>query len=304
MVEPVAAMRRGAPHPLRGRGDCNGDLTAATPGLKAGRWSLVMLIAALALAGACNTEQPLPTLMVLYVTATPEPSDTPEPTLPPSPVVPTVALPTIEPSTATPTPPPPTLPPTLTPSFTPTFTETPGPSPAPGVVAGSGQNPGACTGGPGGGFAAIYNSDPTLAAALGCAVGAPIAITSAVQDFETGRMVWASQLGEVPQRVIYAVYNNGTYQRFDDTWNEGIDPVAAPGSEGAPPGRSAPIRGFGKVWASNQAVRNALQWALSGEAGAPAQIQRFQRGEMLYISSLNQTYVFANGAWRLDPRAY
>jgi hypothetical protein len=238
-------------------------------------WGLVALATVTALAGACTTDQPLPTLMVIYVTATPEPSNTPEPTVEVTPTPVVAALPTLVPATATPTPLPATIPPTLTPSFTPTFTETPGPTFNPAPVSGTSMpNSGACVGGPGGGFATIYNSDAALAANLGCAVGAPIAITSAVQEFESGRMVWASQLGEIPQRAIYAVYSTGTYQRFDDNWIEGVDPVIAPGSDGAPSGRTAPIRGFGKVWAANPAVKGGLRWALSSEAGAPGQMGR------------------------------
>jgi hypothetical protein len=120
------------------------------------------------------------------------------------------------------------------------------------------------------------------------------------------RGVWASQLGELPTEVIYVLFANGTYQRYDDTWIEGVDPSTPPDSP--PAGRTVPMRGFGKVWMTNAPVKNGLGWALVPEAGTGAQIQRFERGEMLYLASLNQTFVFVQGAgggtWRVENTPY
>jgi serine/threonine-protein kinase len=112
-------------------------------------------------------------------------------------------------------------------------------------------------------------------------------------------MVWASQYADQPIEVIYALYNNGTYQRYVDDWVEGIDPMA--GAENPPAGKLAPIRGFGKVWRINPPVQQGLGWATTNENGTSGQIQRFERGEMIFVAALNQTFIFIGGTtWRLD----
>jgi hypothetical protein len=101
--------------------------------------------------------------------------------------------------------------------------------------------------------------------------------------------------------MIYVVYNNNTFQRYTDSWFEGADPEST--GEIAPAGRMTPIRGFGKVWHNNAAVKNGLGWASGPEAGTPGQIQRFERGEMLFVASIGQTFVFVGsgaGTWRSD----
>ncbi|MDW8297726.1 MAG: hypothetical protein RML95_00130 [Anaerolineae bacterium] len=241
----------------------------------------------------CTSLQPTATPVVLFVTATPEPP-TPTPQFSPTPVIAPLLNLTLTPRpTSTPTPVrTPTLAPTFTPSFTVTYTDTPEPTFAART----------CTIAPQGGFAALYNRDSALQQALGCAQSLAVPVNGAVQDFENGRMIWVSALADVPTGTIYAIFNTGQYIRYADTWVEGVDPVQPVSNEGAPSGRVAPIRGFGKVWALNAAARNGLGWALGAESGTGAQVQRFERGEMVYIGALNQTYVFLaqGGVWRLE----
>ncbi|MCE7948819.1 MAG: hypothetical protein DYG88_15460 [Chloroflexi bacterium CFX4] len=257
------------------------------------------LILALLMVVGCATPQPPATPIVLFVTATPAPI-TPDaaPNFSPTPVIAPLINLTLTPrpsATATAVPLP-TLAPTLTPSFTATYTDTPEPTFAAR----------ACSLAPQGGFAAIYNRQPALQQALGCAQSAALPVNSAVQDFESGRMLWVSALADVPASTIYAIFNSGQYVRYADTWAEGVDPTVPSGAEGAPAGRTAPIRGFGKVWALNPAARNGLGWALGAENGTGAQIQRFERGEMVFVGALNQTFIFLaqGGAWRADPTPF
>lgn len=238
--------------------------------------TILLAVLLAAFAAGCGLIEPQPTPAPIFVTATPEilPARATVPGTPatPTPVIAALALSaTARPlPTATETPRP-TRAATLTPSFTPSLTETPVPTGLAGLVAGT-YAPGVCTVAPAGGFATILGRDPALQAALGCAAGPAVPINAAFQDFEGGRMVWAASLGDVPGGVIYTAFNTGSYQRFSDTWVESVDGVAAPGSEGAPEGRSAPIRGFGKVWGQNPTVRTALGWAVGGETGVGAQI--------------------------------
>jgi hypothetical protein len=271
------------------------------------RLMIVFIGGTLALvASACGVLRDAPpTVTPIYITATPVPpvipivaTETPSAT-PVLAATPDVPLPTHGPGrTATPTPPPPI---TMTPTFTPTTTDTPvtpgavGYAPV-GGLSSDGAGPGtACANAPQGVFGAIYQSDQNLQTALGCPLAsAGSAVGSAYQPFQNGVMIWVSSLGVQPQAAIYALLNNGTYQRFNDTWQEGVDPA----SSGAvpPQGMLEPVRGFGKVWRENPMVRDTLGWALTGESGGTAQILMFERGEMLSVSQAGQTYILITGA--------
>lgn len=248
------------------------------------RLRFVVFACVAALISGCNAFTPPPTPAPIIVTATFEP---PTAAPSPSPVLGVLGEATRTPApTASPTPTPlPTSAPTLTPSFTPTFTDVPNPTP----------DVRACAIPPAPEFSAIYQAN---AAVLGCPAGGGFIVSGAVQEFENGRMVWASSLGELPGGVIYAVLNSGTYSRYPDTWREGADPALPPGAEGAPGGRLAPVRGFGKVWAGQSGVRGALGWATAPENGTGILIQRFERGEMARVDLLGRTLIFAGGQWR------
>lgn len=222
------------------------------------------------------TETPVATSVLsatdISLLPTPEASDTPTATLPP--------------------------PITFTPSFTPSPTDTPvtpGGSNY-GVVGGapgesSGQN---CATPPQGGFATIYQRDANIPSAIGCPLnGALASVSNAYQPFQSGMMIWTAALGTQRQNTIYVFYSNGTYQRYNDTFTEGVD---ASGGGGPGNGLLEPVRGFGKVWREASGVRDALGWATASEVGGTAQLQLFERGEMLYNSQTGQTYVLVTGA--------
>ncbi|PJF41809.1 MAG: hypothetical protein CUN55_11355 [Phototrophicales bacterium] len=244
-----------------------------------------------------------PTITPIYVTATPRvvivtPTPTPRATSVVAPTLPSDATQVSLLETAPPTP---TVI-TMTPTFTPTPTDTP---PTPGVsvfvpsggVGGVGfsQPVGACSGLPSGGFANVYNTDPNIAAQLSCPIGGAVSVSSAYQTFERGIMIWVSQAGTTGQSAIYVLYSNNTYQRFSDTWREGVDPS----STGLVPPSSnlqEPVRGFGKVWREAGGVRDNLGWATGTEQGGSGATQVFERGEMVYISQTGQTYILFAGA--------
>jgi len=259
---------------------------------------IIYLLIICLFAAGCGLIADRPTPAPIYVTATPmrqQDTPTPEDTS----VVGTeaadgITFPTLEPATITPPPP---AKPTLTPSFTDIPTATPTPK---------GTRPVAlkCTTAPQGGFATIFGQDTALQTALGCPVGAALAIGSAALTFDSGSMLWAAQYGAGGQRVIYAIYKNGTFQRYDDTWNQGTDPETT--GETAPQGKNTPVRGFGKVWHNNPAVKAGLGWAIGKETGRNGEIQRFERGEMLFVGSLGQTFIFVNGTntWRATSTGF
>lgn len=274
--------------------------------------AVIGLVAGL-LSGCGLLQDAPPTVTPIYITATPEPVIVPIVATETPAATPVLAetsaalLPTRGPErTATFTPPPPI---TQTPTFTPTATDTPvtpGPvvyAPVGGVAgaggagiaigSGSGSSGGTgCASVPGGALGALYQSDPSIAVAIGCPLaGAPNAVDSAYQPFQNGLMVWVAAPG---QSLIYALYGNGTYQRFNDTFLEGVDPSS--GGAIPPPGLLEPVRGFGKVWRENPSARDTLGWALTGESGGTAEILLFERGEMLRVPQSGQTYILITGA--------
>jgi hypothetical protein len=84
-------------------------------------------------------------------------------------------------------------------------------------------------------------------------------VQAAYQPFENGLMVWFADTND-----IYALYNDNTFDRYPDTWADGetFDIGDTP-----PAGRTQPVRGFGKVWATQPGVRSKLGWALNAEQG-------------------------------------
>lgn len=264
---------------------------------------LGMLLLIAVISGCGSLRNAPPTVTPIIVTATADQSMMPiVATETPTPVMQTAdvsMLPTQGPtSTATVTTSTP-APITMTPTFTPTATDTPvTPDAQPGYlpVGGVAGEPvsGGCAVAPQGGFGNIYQGDAAIQTALGCPLTGATAGSSAYQPFQNGVMFWVSSLGSQPQPVIYALFNNGTYQRFNDTFVEGVDPSS--GGATPPEGLIEPVRGFGKVWRDSAAVHDTLGWATAGESGGSVQVQVFERGEMIYISQTGQTYILVTGA--------
>ncbi len=267
-----------------------------------------LVVLGLLVAGCGSLRDTPPTPLPIYVTATDLPlvipivaTETPSPT-PEITLTAAALLPTFDPSTPIPTPTRP-APITMTPTFTPTTTNTPGTPGGPAVYGpvGGGVDaalPGvdnSCGTAVPGVFGAIYQSDPGLQTAIGCPLAsAPTPVSGAHQPYQNGRMIWVSSLGAGTQAAIYALLNDGTYQRLNDTFVEGVDPESV-GSV-PPEGLLEPQRGFGKAWRENPPVRDRIGWATAPESPTGAQVLRFERGEMIAVDALGQTFIFVAGA--------
>lgn len=86
---------------------------------------------------------------------------------------------------------------------------------------------------------------------------------AAEQVFEHGRMLWLHNTPYTNPNLV--LYEDGAWQTFADTWQQGeleSDPAIVP-----PGGLYQPVRGFGKVWRSEPALRERLGWALDEEQG-------------------------------------
>lgn len=153
-------------------------------------------------------------------------------------------------------------------------------------------------------FKAILDANQALANEVGCPISNHPQVTpdawevqTAYEQFEHGAMIWSNKIGWYDQPVIYVVSENGSYQRYNDTFDENVDPES--GGEAPPPGLFEPIRGFGKVWRDNPGVRSALGWALEHERGGPGRFQLLEGGDMIWLSETDHTYVFvhSNSTW-------
>ncbi len=153
-----------------------------------------------------------------------------------------------------------------------------------------------CAALPQGGFAAAYSSDAGLAAQLGCPLGL-VSFPTASQTYQMGDLLWM----QGPPQAIYALFNTGRFQRYDDTFNAATDPAS--GGETPPPGLLEPVRGFGKVWRTFGEVR-AMGWAMTEEVGGQSTAQIFERGQMVYFPQRGMIFVLItdngglSGGWR------
>lgn len=168
---------------------------------------------------------------------------------------------------------------------------------APVGIATEGFQASACPSQPVGGFGQIFSTNPDIAAQLGCPAGnaadVPF-VPAAWQNYQQGLMVWLD--GE-----IFAFYSDtDVFQRFADTFQEGVDPETT--VETPPDSLVAPIRGFLKIWSSNDTVRSGLGWALAPEQGVTARAQLFPNGRMVWLPGRNDILVLVGagdvGNWR------
>jgi hypothetical protein len=230
--------------------------------------------------GIATSTAPIPTATPIEPTPSAEPSATPTRLLAATESEPT---PTVEPLAT------PTLPPTA--AGAPPSTPVPTP-PSPTVPA----TP-ACTVLPEGVFLTIWKRDPARQAALGCPMSnhprvepAAWEVETAYQPFEQGAMIWSNRFGWHDVPIVYVLYDDGTFQAAEDTF----DPSTDPGSGGeTPPTRLfEPTLGFGKVWREEPGVRAGLGWATAEETPGAGRFGFFAGGNMIWLSQRGQTLVF------------
>jgi hypothetical protein len=143
------------------------------------------------------------------------------------------------------------------------------------------------------GFGKIWNEHESVRTRIGCPTENEYAVLAAAHErFEAGYMFWRQDT-----KKIYVFFGNpntdtvGTWLEYDDTWVDG-EPMPAPqgtpgvrGSSTPPPGKYAPVRGFGKLWYSNEELRNRIGWALETEQAVQGAFQTYQRGYALWTDN-------------------
>ncbi len=99
-----------------------------------------------------------------------------------------------------------------------------------------------------------------------CPVTQASDVNTAFQPFERGMMFWRGDT-----QTIYVLYNDGSWQTFEDTWSEG----ETTGGGNAPAGLIKPERGFGKVW-FQLGGQGPLGWATAAETSYRARWETYQ----------------------------
>jgi hypothetical protein len=150
------------------------------------------------------------------------------------------------------------------------------------------------------GFGLVWANHAEVKQGLGCPAGyyycyagncsGEQPMVSAIQRFEHGTMIWVNRPTWEGTQWVYVLFEDGTYQRFLDTFQEGdpeSDPTIVP-----PAGLYQPIRGFGKVWreGTGAQVRERLGWALAPEQGGDGAWQDFERGSMYWIGPAGRIF--------------
>ncbi len=143
---------------------------------------------------------------------------------------------------------------------------------------------------------------------LGCPTQPAAPVSLAEQPFEQGRMIWDSS-----NRQIYVLLVAGTWQAFQDRFEEGVDPAYDPG---LPPPPQQPQRGFGKVWREELGgPQAAIGWASEGERPVNGWRQDFDGGRLVWTDAvtagaqgqagaegLGTAYLlFGDGTWEQIP---
>ncbi len=157
-----------------------------------------------------------------------------------------------------------------------------------------------CPDQPEGIFRQVTRSDPELAAALGC-VTAPQGeqpqvwrVALRIQPMERGYLLWQSTVGwHTGQPVITVLRPGGTYSRFDDTYQPGIDRAA--GGPPPPEGLHQPTENLGKVWRIIPGLVEELGFGIEPESRFEGEMVLYQYGEMTYLPPLDGVLVLRRG---------
>lgn len=146
---------------------------------------------------------------------------------------------------------------------------------------------------------------PNLEQQMGCATEPAIFDPIALNEFGAGQpadrfMLWFSH-----EDTIYVLLPDGTYQTYEDTWEEDTDPTfpcnPPGGEEDSPP---LPRRGFGKVWCNHPELQEILGLVPREERLCQYSVlQRFETGRLLACfedATIRYFRILDDGTWDLQ----
>jgi hypothetical protein len=112
--------------------------------------------------------------------------------------------------------------------------------------------------------------------------------------FERGYMFWLEDVDQIYVLAYGTSELDGQFSVYPDLWQEGMpetDPAIVP-----PPGFFQPDRGFGLVWRTYPAVREALGWGRGTTHGYTALVVR-DNGRLMIACPDNRVYDLAGAIW-------
>jgi hypothetical protein len=122
----------------------------------------------------------------------------------------------------------------------------------------------------------------------------------AAQPFERGAMIWVGRADGSPGQIFVLTTVPSvdlTWSIYSDSYVEG-EPIGT--DELPPPGKHAPVRGFGKLWRTVPEVRSALGWALSPELADQGTVLQFSHPSgfnwMSHRASTDMVYILRAGS--------
>lgn len=141
---------------------------------------------------------------------------------------------------------------------------------------------------------ALLDSHPELKLRLGAVSGTERTVAVTEQTFQGGAM-----LARADNNQVYALIRpTSRWLSFANTWRPG---EVLPSAGVRPAGTFEPLRGFGKIWRDQPAVKLQLGWPVYDERKAIGSAQAFENGTLLR-SSLGVAYGLLNdGTWRTLP---
>jgi hypothetical protein len=136
----------------------------------------------------------------------------------------------------------------------------------------------ACSQPPDPAFGTAWLDAPGLRDELGCPLEPATTTDGSAQPFERGVM-WFR-----PPSDVWAIQTGGAY------WHTAQPPAEPPWDTPAPDGLQIPVLGFGGVWKSSAAIRDALGYARAGETSSAITVQRFERGWLIRDGATGATW--------------
>lgn len=138
--------------------------------------------------------------------------------------------------------------------------------------------------------------NPDVQRQLGSVTSAPRQVPLSEQAYQGGAMLYRGDNNQ----ILVLVRSTARWQAFPNTWRPG-EVLAPLGNR--PPGTFEPLRGFGKLWRDQPAVKNQLGWPVYEERSALGTVQSFQKGALIR-STFGVAYaLFDDTTWRALPDA-
>lgn len=108
-------------------------------------------------------------------------------------------------------------------------------------------------------------------------------------------MMRLTNVGWYETPVIYVLFDDTGYARYDDTFDPSAPPTPHGASE-APDGLYLPTGALGKIWYEVAGVQTKIGYATNVPfEELLGQMQLFEYGEMVYLPPLNTVFVMRRG---------